>query len=136
MILEPFICHTKDVAIFWLNFYKNFFASVKGTRAGSAVGKPKFKSKKSHDFSYRECMNVGLNWNERKVKVPKLGLVKFRHSGNKKGKLYFFLNGSVELKSITIRKNPANEYYAVLLFEREYCHKQKFMKVAKTKSLD
>ena len=70
-------------------------------------------------------MNVGLNWNERKVKVPKLGLVKFRHSGNKKGKLDFFLKGSVELKSITIRKNPANEYYAVLLFEREYCHKQK-----------
>ena len=105
--------------------YKNFFASVKGARAGSAVGKPKFKSKKSHDFSYRECMNVGLNWNERKVKVLKLGLVKFRHSGNKKGKLDFFLKGSVELKSITIRKNPANEYYAVLLFEREYCHKKK-----------
>ena len=41
--------------------YKNFFASVKGARAGSAVGKPKFKSKKSHDFSYRECMNVDLN---------------------------------------------------------------------------
>ena len=105
--------------------YKNFFASVKGTRAGSAVGKPKFKSKKSHDFSYRECMNISLIWNERKIKVPKLGLVKFRHSGNKKGKLYFFLYGEVELKSITIRKNPANEYYAVLLFEREYCHKQK-----------
>ena len=105
--------------------YKNFFASVKGTRAGSQVGKPKFKSKKSHDFSYRECMNVGLIWNERKIKVPKLGLVKFRHSGNKKGKLDFFLRGEVELKSITIRKNPANEYYAVLLFEREYCHKQK-----------
>ena len=105
--------------------YKNFFASVKGTRAGSAVGKPKFKSKKSHDFSYRECMNISLIWNERKIKVPKLGLVKFRHSGNKKGKLDFFLYGEVELKSITIRKNPANEYYAVLLFEREYCHKQK-----------
>ena len=105
--------------------YKNFFASVKGTRAGSAVGKPKFKSKKSHDFSYRECMNIALIWNERKIKVPKLGLVKFRHSGNKKGKLDFFLRGEVELKSITIRKNPANEYYAVLLFEREYCHKQK-----------
>lgn len=103
--------------------YKNFFASVKGTRVGSAVGKPKFKSKKSHDFSYRECMNIALLWNERKV--PKLGLVKFRHSGNKKGKLDFFLKGSVELKSITIRKNPAGEYYAVLLFEREYCHKKK-----------
>ena len=105
--------------------YKNFFASVKGTRAGTQVGKPKFKSKKSHNFSYRECMNIALIWNERKIKVPKLGLVKFRHSGNKKGKLDFFLRGEVELKSITIRKNPANEYYAVLLFEREYCHKQK-----------
>ena len=105
--------------------YKNFFTSVKGTRAGTQVGKPKFKSKKSHDFSYRECMNIALIWNERKIKVPKLGLVKFRHSGNKKGKLDFFLKGSVELKSITIRKNPAGEYYAVLLFEREYCHKKK-----------
>lgn len=105
--------------------YKNFFASVKGTRAGTQVGKPKFKSRKSHDFSYRECMNIALIWNERKIKVPKLGLVKFRHSGNKKGKLDFFLRGEVELKSITIRKNPTNEYYAVLLFEREYCHKQK-----------
>ena len=105
--------------------YKNFFASVKGTRAGTQVGKPKFKSKKSHDFSYRECMNVALNWNERKIKVPKLGLVKFRHSGNKKGKLDFFLRDGADLKSITIRKNPTNEYYAVLLFEREYCHKKK-----------
>ena len=105
--------------------YKNFFASVKGTRAGTQVGRPKFKSKKSHDFSYRECMNIALIWNERKIKVPKLGLVKFRHSGNKKGKLDFFLRDGADLKSITIRKNPANEYYAVLLFEREYCHKKK-----------
>ena len=105
--------------------YKNFFASVKGTRAGTQVGKPKFKSKKSHDYSYRECMNVGLIWNERKIKVPKLGLVKFRHSGNKKGKLDFFLRDGANLKSITIRKNPAGEYYAVLLFECEYCHKKK-----------
>lgn len=47
--------------------YKNFFASAKGTRAGTQVGKPKFKSKKSHDFSYRECMNIALIWNERKM---------------------------------------------------------------------
>lgn len=107
--------------------YKNFFSSIKGNRAGAKVGKPKFKSKKSNDFSYRECnpSEKALNWNERKVKVPKLGEVKFRHSGNKKGKLDFFLRGEVELKSITIRKNPANEYYAVLLFEKEYCHKKK-----------
>lgn len=70
-------------------------------------------------------MNVSLDWSERTVKVPKLGKVKFRHSGNKKGKLDFFLCDGAELKSITIRKNPAGEYYAVLLFEREYCHKAK-----------
>ena len=105
--------------------YKNFFASIKGARAGTQVGKPKFKSKKSHDFSYRECMNVSLDWSERTVKVPKLGKVEFCHSGNKKGKLDFFLCDGAELKSITIRKNPAGEYYAVLLFEREYCHKAK-----------
>ena len=44
-------------------------------------------------------MNIALIWNERKIKVPKLGLVKFRHSGNKsgnkKGKLDFFLRGEV-----------------------------------------
>lgn len=114
-----------SATIFAEQAYKNFFASIKGTRAGPQIGQPKFKSKKSHDFSYRECMNIALLWNERKIKVPKLGLVKFRHSGNKKGKLDFFFHGEVELKSITIRKNPANEYYAVLLFEREYCHKQK-----------
>lgn len=105
--------------------YKNFFQSLKGTRSGAKVGKPKFKSKKSNDFSYRECMNVGLNWKERKVKVPKLGEVKFRHSGNKKGRLDFFLVAGAELKSITIRKNPAGEYFAVLLYEREYNSKKK-----------
>lgn len=108
--------------------YKNFFSSIKGNRAGAKVGRPKFKSKKSNDFSYRECVvsEKALNWNERKLKVPKLGEVKFRHSGNKKGKLDFFLRNGANLKSITIRKNPAGEYYAVLLYEREYCHKVKF----------
>ena len=107
--------------------YKNFFESLKGKRAGSKVGSPKFKSKKSNDFSYRECVvsKNALNWPERKVKVPKLGEVKFRHSGNKKGKLDFFLVQGAELKSITIRKNPAGEYFAVLLYEREYNSKKK-----------
>ena len=107
--------------------YKNFFESLKGKRAGSKVGSPKFKSKKSNDFSYRECVvsKTALKWNERKVRVPKLGEVKFRHSGNKKGKLDFFLVQGAELKSITIRKNPAGEYFAILLYEREYCSKKK-----------
>ena len=59
------------------------------------------------------------------MKVPKLGEVKFRHSGNKKGKLDFFLVAGANLKSITIRKNPAGEYFAVLLYEREYNYSKK-----------
>ena len=107
--------------------YKNFFESLKGQRAGTKVGTPKFKSKKSNDFSYRECVvsETALNWNERKVKIPKLGEVKFRHSGNKKGKLDFFLVAGANLKSITIRKNPAGEYFAALLYEREYNYSKK-----------
>lgn len=107
--------------------YKNFFDSLKGKRAGTKVGSPKFKSKKNNDFSYREENPVptALQWNERYIKVPKLGNVKFRHSGNKKGKLDFFLVHGAELKSMTMRKNPAGEYYAVLLFAREYCNKKK-----------
>lgn len=107
--------------------YKNFFDSLKDKRAGTKVGSPKFKSKKSNNFSYRECSpsKTALKWKERKVKVPKLGEVKFRHSGNKKGKLDFFLVQGAELKSITIRKNPAGEYFAILLYEREYCSKKK-----------
>lgn len=84
--------------------YKNFFESLKGKRSGTKVGSPKFKSKKSNDFSYRECnpSEKALNLAERKVKVPKLGEVKFRHSGNKKGKLDFFLKNGANLKSIGI----------------------------------
>ena len=97
-----------SATIFAETAYKNFFQSVKGKRAGAKVGKPKFKSKKSNDFSYRECVVSAnaLNWRERNIKVPKLGEIKFRHSGNKKGKLDFFLLQGANLKSITIRKNP------------------------------
>ena len=116
-----------SATIFAETAYKNFFQSVKGKRAGAKVGRPKFKSKKSNDFSYRECVVSAnaLNWRERNIKVPKLGEIKFRHSGNKKGKLDFFLLQGANLKSITIRKNPAGEYFAILLYERDYCRKQK-----------
>ena len=66
-----------------------------------------------------------VNYKAKKVKVPKLGEVKFRHSGNKKGKLDFFLKQGANLKSITIRKNPAGEYFAVILYEREYNYAKK-----------
>ena len=111
--------------------YKNWVKRCEKLRKQGKKTKPfrfpKVKSKKSNDFSYRECVvsETALNWKERKVKVPKLGEVKFRHSGNKKGRLDFFLLAGANLKSITIRKNPAGEYFAVLLYEREYNYSKK-----------
>ncbi len=104
--------------------YSNFLNSLTDKRKGKKVGRPKFKSRKSHDFSYRECQPSKTAWNRgnKTIKIPKLGAVKYRH----KGKIndFFTAKGAV-LKSITVRKNSAGEYYAVLLFEREYIRKPK-----------
>jgi putative transposase len=103
--------------------YSNFLNSLTGKRKGRKAGKPRFKSRKSHDYSYRECQPSKTAWNRgnKTIKIPKLGEVKYRH-----GKIndFFTAKGAV-LKSITVRKNSAGEYYAVLLFEREYIRKPK-----------
>jgi len=104
--------------------YSNFLSSLTGKRKGRKMGLPKFKSKKSNDFSYKECMvsQKALDRGNKTIKVPKLGLIKYR----KRNKINdFFSAKGAELKSITIRKNPAGEYYAVLLYEREYIRKPK-----------
>jgi putative transposase len=104
--------------------YTNFLQSLTGKRKGRKMGLPKFKSRKSNDFSYKECMvsQKALNRETKTIKIPKLGEVKYR----KHNKISdFFTVKGAELKSITIRKNPAGEYYAVLLYQREYCRKPK-----------
>jgi putative transposase len=103
--------------------YSNFFNSLTGKRKGKKVGRPKFKSRHSHDYSYKECMPSpnALNRGTKTVKIPKLGEVRYR---NRRIKDFFTAKGAV-LKSITTRKNPAGEYYAVLLFEREYVRQSK-----------
>jgi putative transposase len=104
--------------------YNNFLNSLTGKRKGRKIGRPKFKSRKSNDFSYRECQPSKTAWNKgnKTIKIPKLGEVRYRHRG---GFNDFFTTKGAILKSITVRKNPAGEYYAVLLFEREYIRKPK-----------
>jgi putative transposase len=104
--------------------YSNFLNSFTGKRKGGKVGKPKFKSKKLHNYSYRECQPSKTAWNRgnKTIKIPKLGEVKYRHKGDFNN---FFTVKGVVLKSITVRRNPADEYYAILLFEREYIRKPK-----------
>jgi putative transposase len=35
--------------------YSNYYASLTGKRKGKKVELPKFKSRKSHDYSYKDC---------------------------------------------------------------------------------
>lgn len=103
--------------------YNNFLSSLTGKRKGKRVGLPKFKSRKSHDYSYKDC-NVSqkaLNLGEKTVKIPKLGEVKFK---NKRINNFYTAEGAV-LKSITVRKNPAGYYHAVLLYECPYTRQPK-----------
>jgi putative transposase len=104
--------------------YGNFLSSLTGRRKGKRAGLPRFKSRRSNDFSYKECMvnNKALNRGNKTIKLPKIGEVKYRK--HNKINDFYTAKGAV-LKSITVRKNPAGEYYAVLLYERPYTRKPK-----------
>jgi len=72
---------------------------------------PQFKSKKDNHNSYRtfdsnrEYLSVDNNLN--KIRLTKIGWVKFKHSHPI----------PENIKSVTISRNPSNEYYASLLYE-------------------
>lgn len=74
---------------------------------------PQFKLKKDNHNSYRtfdsnkEFLLIDNKLN--RIKLPKIGWVKFKHSHDI----------SENIKSVTISKNPSNEYYASLLYENE-----------------
>ncbi len=100
--------------------YKNFFKRIKVKK--EKVGFPKFKSKKTSKLSYKI---VNGNFHQRepricieknKIKIPKLGLVKFRGlSKNFKGRI----------TSITITKNKDNTYEASILVETDMIFKER-----------
>lgn len=82
--------------------YQNFF---RGIRSENRAGFPRFKSKKNHRKSYRTTNNgssIAVVGN--KVKLPKLGLVKYAASKEVKGRI---LNA-------TISQNPSGKYFVSL----------------------
>ena len=102
--------------------YTNFFKSRKGQRKGRKVGRPKFKSKKSHRDSFTLCMirkeNL-IDFNSRTVFIPKLKDTKFRIANSSlKSKWIEWFLGAVPL-SMTVSKNASGEYYCSILFEKE-----------------
>ena len=93
--------------------FVNFFKSKNGSRKGKMCF-PKFKSKKDNHQSYREVQvnDSYLNFEERKVKLPKVGKVIFKDRAFPK-----WWNQIQKLCSMTISKSCSDNYYVSILFE-------------------
>jgi putative transposase len=86
--------------------YDNFFRKLKSGQPTNL----KFKSKHNPKNSYRTInVNNSIGVEENKIKLPKLGFVKFRKSREVSGKI----------KSVTVSKNILNRYYISVLCEVE-----------------
>jgi putative transposase len=71
---------------------------------------PRFKSKKNKVQSYiTKQTNGNIAFEGNKIKLPKLGLVKFAKSKDVEGRIL----------SATIRRNPSGKYFASILVETE-----------------
>jgi putative transposase len=71
---------------------------------------PRFKSKKNKVQSYTtKCTNGNIAIEGNKIKLPKLGLVKFAKSKEVDGRIL----------SATVRRNPSGKYFVSILVETE-----------------
>ena len=76
--------------------FKNFF---------KGEGYPHFKSKKTHRFSYQsKCVNNNIEYLGKKIKLPKLGMVKTKNK----------LIPSGRILSATVSQEPSGKYYVSL----------------------
>lgn len=83
--------------------YNNFFKRPE-------VGFPKFKSKKSHKYSYTTNNQGGnIYVSDKYIKLPKIGLVKVRKHRE--------FNGLI--KSATVSQNPSGKYYVSVLVSQD-----------------
>lgn len=83
--------------------YNNFFKRPE-------VGFPKFKSKKSHRYSYTTNNQGGnIYVSDRYIKLPKIGLVRVKNHREFDG----------IIKSVTVSQNPSGKYYVAILVEQD-----------------
>lgn len=79
------------------NAYQKFFKEHSGY--------PKFKSKKTHRFSYKsKCVNGNIQYRNKYIKLPKLGLVKTKNKLIPQGRIV----------SATVSQEPSGKYYVSL----------------------
>lgn len=93
--------------------YQNFFKKLKDPKIPSSEkGFPKFKRKNAKN-SYRTPQNGGvlkIDFNERKIKLPKLGWVSFRDPR---------VLENYKINSITVSKTTTDKFYASVQYEVE-----------------
>jgi putative transposase len=76
------------------------------------VGFPKYKKKKAENSYTSSCINnnMAVDFELRKVKLPKLGWVNFRDERS---------SAEGKIKSVTVSRSATGKYFASFLFERE-----------------
>ena len=90
--------------------YRNFFASVNGTRRGPKVGKPRFRSRKDHRQAIRFTANARFRvLPNGKLRLPKIGDVPVRWSRPLPSRP----------SSVTVIKDPAGRYFASFVVEAQ-----------------
>jgi len=86
--------------------YKNFFRELK--KGNKNQGFPKFKSKKDNHKSYRtNVTNNNIRLEGDKIKLPKIGFIKFAKSRE--------INGVI--KNVTVSQVPSGKYFISILCE-------------------
>ena len=80
-------------------------------------GYPKFKSKKRDKNSYRTNMNISLNTENRIIKIPKVGSIRFRDKND--------FSNIIKIYNVTISKTASGKYYASISVEVNIEHFEK-----------
>ena len=80
-------------------------------------GFPKFKSKKRDKLSYRTNNKLRLDQDSRKIRIPKVGWIRFRDKSNFKG--------LTKINNITISKSSSGKYFASISAEVDIAHFEK-----------
>lgn len=70
-------------------------------------GFPKFKSKRGSRKSFKNILNVHVDFDNNRIKLPKLGWVRFYSNQVFKGKI----------GTVTVSKSPTNKYYISILVD-------------------
>lgn len=90
--------------------YKNFFTDLKKSKNKKGVGFPRFKKKHGCKQSYKTNLTNGnIQVIENRLKLPKLGWVRFHKSQDITGKLV----------NVTISRTSSGKYIASILCETE-----------------